>query len=502
MREWLNSSFDLLGSSSTEFDQRKRNTLKAMGATAGAAVTGGCLDEVQDAINGGENDEQDYVHTPTPEPEPRLETQNATVEGWIHELFEKDSMNEVEQMEQVEVIEPSVKLTEVEPDQATLKINGEEKQLDENGEYHPNIEELDRQNTVTVQHDPTGNEATKNLSIQGPESYVVNRTRLTPEGEKVNISSHPDFDNKHTPIVHDQHVFNVQEFQDKRQEWLEDQAYTDLGPLNMEEYSRAGVGFMSMEDIKEEPYMEKLRELATAVQNRNDENSEYHGSPSAGHQEMASTMEMILNEETEHQVKSGSMGTVGERGGHGMMIMYREDAEQNESRWHMVNTTGRGVMSVPDGHSMGGLFTPWTDYGNDNDKDIGINLSYRREKELAQIGLISFASIELDEEESEALNSSTPFFTDEWLESAYDHIRDNGKIDPIQNPIEEWYNMRIDNGMQDGEGVTTIYGDSLEDTKIGYSESDEMKELREKANSPDYRVTTEEINQALEQPAT
>ena len=223
-----------------------------------------------------------------------------------------------------------------------------------------------------------------------------------------------------------------------------------------------------------------------------------HDPPPSGHaNEMAASIEKTL-EELEN-IHDSTRGWGVYNPGHGTMMFYTED-ESAEHRWYHLDTTSTIIDRPENAQEHRDIWSPFHSVEGDQpgfhqgfnvDEVEGVN-SYNQMKEVAMFSLtrmvLSGEPIDGWGETKENAN----FMTEKWLDSAYQHIRDGGKIDPILDPIEEMIDYRL----QNEEQYAGIYGSSLDDTRI--VAGDDLGNLYEETMVNEGNVTASQIENMLE----
>ena len=219
-----------------------------------------------------------------------------------------------------------------------------------------------------------------------------------------------------------------------------------------------------------------------------------HDPPPSGHaNEMAASIEKTL-EELEN-IHESTRGWGIYNPGHGTMMFYTED-ESAEHRWYHLDTTSE-IIDRPENalehrdiwspfHSVEGN-QPGFYKGFNVDEVEGVN-SYNHAVTTAREALIGMVT---NAANSENFKYDKTFMTDEWMDAAYSHIRDGGKIDPLLNPIEEVVEYQLKNDVFVG-----VYGLSIDDTRLAAGE--DLGDLYDEVMVSEGNVSASQIENMLE----
>jgi len=249
-------------------------------------------------------------------------------------------------------------------------------------------------------------------------------------------------------------------------------------------------GHWDLEAFKQETdFKTILNWIDTAVKTQN--RITYDGPPSGHAPEMAASAERAIDEiHPEAETRSGySFNPEIEVGGsHGTMIFYDENGE---SGWWHVDTTSENIVKPENAQlNRRDVWSPFTKFDSEN-PDLGgfhpgesqvENLSYQKKKSASITALTSLVHNDY--------SFRNIFISDEWLDSAYKHIRDDGDLETVVKPLESMVYLQ-----KETEQDVGIYGDSLENTEMVTGELDQM--YNQVMNQPEV-MTADNIENMLE----
>jgi len=374
----------------------------------------------------------------------------------------------------------------------TVGLSGCSQRLSEGTEDDPEVSTSPEQTpasektTETNQTDTTEKEPEPEI----PESYRADRRRVADSNsEPENIGNYTTEQNW------DNVVTNSEEITQKQQEWIDQEAYSPLVDqiLNGEDiesngrsfpnhnYEEKDPGFLDQEAVQNEDDFETLiRWYLPAIMEHDREN--YGNAPSSRYQRFGVTMEKLINQ---HHPEAEAQATgVNSLPGHGIFGVQ----DENNEEFFLVDTTSSpqydgAVGRIGDFNTSG--FDPSRDMNRQNLWDpfhefepgpIDI-LGYDSKSRSGMVGLINFVE---KKGSNRQVNYDKLFMTDEWMNEAYEVLRNGGSIDPIVEPIEEI----IYNNIQAEEPENLcIYG-TLDDTRIAVSSGDEIYEKVMKQPEP------------------
>jgi hypothetical protein len=146
----------------------------------------------------------------------------------------------------------------------------------------------------------------------------------------------------------------------------------------------------------------------------------------------------------------------GRGGTHGTMMFY---SHQTKEWWH-IDTTTPGKITSP-GKAQEIREDVWSPFHQKTGFHPGEsqvdNLSYE-EKSIAGWGGLLGSVVNAFNNDIEG---RTTFATDTWMDEAYKHIRNDGEIEPVLEPVEQLVQRQRETNEYVG-----IIGDSLEDAKL------------------------------------
>jgi hypothetical protein len=316
--------------------------------------------------------------------------------------------------------------------------------------------------------DVNGNTTTRTEPIEGLEnSFRADRKRKQ-EGNIGNYSTDRNWDNINT---------DTEQVQEKHQNWLDQNAYTPLVNqiLDGEDVDTTGNvypnwegedrGFFDQDEVKNEDDFETLvRWYLPAIYDHDDDN--YGTAPSSRFHRFAATMETLINEH--HPEAEADATGVNSIPAHGIFGVQ----DTNNEEFYLVDTTASspqfdpaigkiGEFITSEGYSRDDLWDPFHNF-SPGKPSFG---TYEGQSEIGMGGLMLFSATQ--DLEGEYGNM---FITDEWMNDAYQVLRNGGSIQPITEPIEELFYNHQTNGRDDDIG---IYG-TLDDTRIAVTDNQEL----------------------------
>lgn len=233
-----------------------------------------------------------------------------------------------------------------------------------------------------------------------------------------------------------------------------------------------------------EEFRKILGQVSLRVQERNQEVNP--NGPSGGFTSIANTVELLFRQERDEELIGGGVNTGGTNGKQGMNVYYHP-----EHKWFVANTTsGAVVKPTSPGLQSSNLWTPWSDYATDTDKEA--EPRYKPKKFLAVEGLTSLVSNNVYIDAPDHRFS----FNDTWLEDAYQHIRNDGGIQPIIQPLKYAIDKQIqENEKRSHNTYTGVYGENIQVSHITCGEN--LEQLHQQIMFEEETITTEQIHQHL-----
>lgn len=324
--------------------------------------------------------------------------------------------------------------------------------------------------------DVNGNTTTRSEPIdpEGTGSHRIDRKRKQDQDSEIQ-----DIGNYSTDRNWDNQVTNTQEIKELQQKWTNEAAYTpvieqvmtgeDLSPGNkiFPNWDGEDDGFFDQDTVKNEDDFETLLRWYLPLIKHHDRQN-YGVGPSSRFANFAATMETLLNEH--HPQAQAQTTGVNSLPGHGIFGV--QDIKNEE--FYLIDTTspsagadtavGRiGDFITSEGKSRDNLWDPYHDFKPGPVRGH----TYEVKSETAMSGLMLFAQNENLENVYEDL-----FMTDEWMDDAYQILRNGGSINPIVEPIEEIISQA---SKKESEGKNGIYG-TLDDTRTLNDETGEIYE--------------------------
>lgn len=322
--------------------------------------------------------------------------------------------------------------------------------------------------------DTNGNTTTRTQPIEKDlsKSFRADRKRKQ-EGDIGNYSTERNWDNT---------VTDTERLRETQQRVLQEQAYTPLVEkiLSGEDVDTTGNvypnwegedrGFFDQDKVKNEDDFEQLiKWYLPAIYDHDDDN--YGQAPSSRNDRFAATLETLINEHhPEAEAVSTSVKSLPDHGIFGVQ-------DQNNEEFYLVDTTASSPQFDPAIGKIGEFITS-EGYGRDDLWDPFHKFApgkpsfgtYEGKSRKSSAGLYHFvskgANVEMQGEEPEG----RVFITDEWMNDAYQVLRNGGSIQPITDPIEEvFYNHQTNSKDQD----IGIYG-TLDDTRIAVTDKEEV----------------------------
>lgn len=323
------------------------------------------------------------------------------------------------------------------------------------GEFY--VELTDTNGNITTQTEP--------IDPEGTGSHRIDRKRKQDQDSEIQ-----DIGNYSTERNWDNQVTNTQEIKELQQKWTNEAAYTplieqvmtgeDLSPGNkiFPNWDGEDDGFFDQDTVKNEDDFETLLRWYLPLIKHHDRQN-YGVGPSSRFANFAATMETLLNEH--HPQAQAQTTGVNTGGGHGIFGV--QDTKNEE--FYLVDTTspsagadtavGRiGEFITSEGKSRDNLWDPYHDFKPGPQG----NLHYEGKSEIAMSGLFNFVENKVGNRQ---LDYESFFFTDEWMDDAYQILRNGGSINPIVEPIEEIISQA---SKKESEGKNGIYG-NLNDTR-------------------------------------
>jgi len=327
--------------------------------------------------------------------------------------------------------------------------------------------------------DTNGNTRTRTRPIDDLEgSYRADRKRRADS----NAETH-DIGSYKTGRHWDDLTTNTREIQEMQQEWLNQEMYTPLvnqvmSGENFEaggrsfpnsNYEENDPGYFDQEAVQEEDDFETLvRWYLPAIMHHDREN--YGNAPSGRNQRFAATLETLINE---HHPEAETQAThVKSLPGHGIFGV--QDTVNEE--FYLVDTTASSpqydeavgrisdFITSEDG-DRSELWDPYHSFEPGPQE----GLHYEGKSESAMAGLFNFVE---NTGSNEQLDYDSFFITDQWMDDAYQLLRNGGSIDPIVEPIEEMIYQSLET---DTDSKIGIYG-NLDDTRMAVDSTGEIYE--------------------------
>lgn len=328
---------------------------------------------------------------------------------------------------------------------------------------------------------PTDNTDTETPEPEVPESFRADRKRINSENsEPENVGDYQ------TEQEWDDIITDIPELRETQERVLEEQAYGPLVDQVMsgEDFSSGGlifpnynfegeendIGFFDQDAVKNEDDFETLiRWYLPAIVHYDGEN--YGKAPSGRNDRFAATLETLINQHhPEAEAVSTSVKAFPRHGIFGVQ-------DKNNEEFYMVDTTatpqfeqtvGRiGDFITSENGDRSSLWDPFHEF-EPGPTDYG---TYEGKSSSAMTALANFVTKGGEFEIREERNGRI-FITDEWMDDAYEVLRNGGSIEPIVEPIEEViYKQRTQQKDQD----IGIYG-TLDDTRIAVTSDEEIYE--------------------------
>lgn len=375
---------------------------------------------------------------------------------------------------------------------ATVGLSGCSQLLSEDTENDPEVstspEQTPEPEKTTTENNTETTEKEPEPEPEIPESYRADRKRIrskNAEPENIgNYTTERNWDNLTT---------NTQKLRETQETALEQEAYTPLVEKIMSgedidsngrgfpNYSYEGEendpGFFDQDAVKEEDNFETLiRWYLPTIMEHDREN--YGNAPSGRNHRFAATLETLINDHhPEAEATSTSAQSLPAHGIFGVQ-------DKNNEEFYLVDTTSSpqhegAVGRIGDFNTSN--FDPSSDINRQNlwdpfhefqpgQPEADIPYSSIKNKSMNALSRFVYKGNEFTIEDSDP--GGNLFATDEWMDEAYEILRNGGSIQPITEPIEEIiYNQRTDGTDQ----TIGIYG-SLDDTRIAASSGDEIYE--------------------------
>lgn len=338
---------------------------------------------------------------------------------------------------------------------------------------------------------PTTEDPTTPIS---PTSYRVDLK--TSEGE--------DIGEYNTPAEWDDLRFNQQALDRLRSQWNQQAAYggfpdvieadTDLAPNKYAHYEYPNAeahppnGVFDTSSFQEtDSFTTVLDWIIPAVKEQTFRT--YDGPPSGHANEMAASAELAIDQ-VHPTAETRAWGVY--NGGHGTMLFYDEKTAEY---WHVDTTSDKIVKPENAQEHRDDVWSPFRSPDSDMpgfsiDADWTTKPSAYDDRKRVSTGALlrMVVSGELVETANYGLFTRL-FITDEWLDDAYDHIRDDGAIDPVCEPLEHLVYGQLETGEYTG-----IYG-TLDDTRLAAGELDSLYEHVMEDTSV---MTTDRVEDRLE----
>lgn len=470
----------------------RRRFLQGIG-TAGAAGLAGCSDF---NFRGSSNTGDDTVETPTATPEnPALEVRNPRISiDWYRDL------DHVEEIPGEHTLSVQVEQNDFEWGEIDLVLeqekgeNTERSTVDLQQQQHqfPARELFPGEQTLYLEsrteNGPRQSEGTE-LVKDTPDAY---RLDLRTPGEQP-LFKRDSINDWTTPYHFDIHVFDEEAFMEQRISWLHRNKYQEVldNPYNShfgwDHYDDFSKEWAEREPENEEEYREILRRGQGKVRDRNGEI--YSRAPSAGFANIKNTVELLFRQERDEEIIGAGVNT---GGGHGLTIYYHD-----EWGWHIADTTTSSIGKPSRGawQSVEEFWVPWSDYASDSNKEY--HGTQRGKKTIAVGGVLGLTSVG----GSSNWNFDGFFINDAWLKDAYRHIRDDGEIEPIMEPLSYAVDKMVSENSEreDQEIYTGVYGTGLDDGRVAYGEN--FEGLRNEIMRSERSVSAREVEEYLEQAA-
>ena len=323
--------------------------------------------------------------------------------------------------------------------------------------------------------DVNGNTTTRTEPIEGLDaSFRADRKRKQ-EGNIGNYNTDRNWDN----IVTD-----TERLRETQQRILQEQAYTPLVEkiLSGKDIDSTGnvypnwegedKGFLDQDKVKDEDNFENIIQwYLPAIMDHDDDN--YGTAPSSRNDRFAATLETLINEH--HPEAETTSTSVKAFPAHGIFGVQ----DQNNEEFYLVDTTIASAQTEPavgrigdfitsEGYSRDDLWDPYHDFKPGPVEGH----TYEMKSIKSMAGLTSFvtkgARFDIENEERQG----NLFMTDEWMNDAYQLLRDGGSIQPITEPVEDMIYERETNGQ---DNIVGIYG-TLDDTRIAVTDNEEVYE--------------------------
>lgn len=287
--------------------------------------------------------------------------------------------------------------------------------------------------------------------------------------------------------------------EERRREWNREAAYPrfklkvdfDLAPNKYAEYDYPNAeehppnGVFNKESFQQTDSLTKALEwIIPAVK---EQTFRTHDDQPSGHaNEMAASAELYIDQ-VHPTAETRAWGVYNPS--HGTMMFYDENQEEY---WH-VDTTSEHIVKPEEALSHREIWSPFHKYNPDKPEEGGFHPGKSQVKgltywEKSKVSMGSLLRMVASGESKTGIGKKI-FITDEWLDDAYEHIRNDGAIDPILEPIEEAVEDQIETGEYAG-----IYG-TLDDTRTVAGELDDV--YHDVMREPEV-MTTEKVESMLE----
>lgn len=362
---------------------------------------------------------------------------------------------------------------------ATVGLSGCSQLLSEDTENDPgvpttpeqdNTEQPDQNNTETP-------EETETPEPDIPESYRADRKRISSEGAEPQ-----DIGNYNTQQEWDNLTTNTKEIQRAQETALNQEAYTPLVNQIMsgEDFESRGKvypnwedddrGFFDQNAVKEEDDFESIvRWYLPAIIDHDDEN--YGNAPSGRNHRFAATLEKLINEH--HPSAEATSTSAQSLPAHGIFGI--QDTQNEE--FYLIDTTSAAQYERTIGRigefitsEDGSRSDKWDPFHEPYEGDATPTYGGKKQVKINGLSRFVYKGNEFTIEDSDP--GGNLFITDEWMDDAYEVLRNGGSIQPITEPIEEIiYNQRTDGTDQ----TIGIYG-TLDDTRDAVSSNEEIYE--------------------------
>lgn len=300
-----------------------------------------------------------------------------------------------------------------------------------------------------------------------------------------------------TVYAFDDTPFSQSDIDSMRESWVDETAYNGfVSAIRADEdfddhyllYPRGGGDGRKfhLDEFKDGDFLTALKYVATAA--RDATKQRYNGPPSGHAYQMAASAEKAMDEVHPDYTTRGwgfrNPKTTG--GGHGTMMFYDET---NGEWWH-AETVNDNVVKPED--ALVEKEETWSPFTS---KDAEMPGFHPGESQVEGINYFQKSKngithlFPMVENAQGGVNFDKVFITDTWMDDAYEHIRADGDIEPILEPLEEMVYGQIES-----EEYVGLYGD-LDDSRM--VKGGDLGDMYEKVMHDSEVMTTDKIESRL-----